>query len=160
MARELAFLVALALPGRRVCLVADSAYVNASVLRGRPANLDVIGPLPLKAALYRCPEAAQPRRRGRRPVKGERLPSPRQMLQMPNEYAAEEREFVLPGGQKRLRVQVLRGVLLYTGCKQERVAVVLLRDPTGSWRDEALLCTDVTLDESEVVRGYCRRWSI
>jgi hypothetical protein len=160
LARELALLVALALPDRRVCLVADSAYVNASVLRDRPANLDVIGPLPLKAALYRCPEVAQARRRGRRPMKGERLPSPKQMLGMPDEYVAEERDFTLPGGPKRLRVQVLRGVLWYTGCKEERVAVVLLRDPTGSWRDEALLSTDVTLHEGEVVCGYCRRWSI
>src|SRR5215213_6874490 len=61
LARELALLVAAALPGRRVCLIGDSAYVNASVLRDRPANLDVIGPLPLKAALYRCPE---PKRKG------------------------------------------------------------------------------------------------
>jgi hypothetical protein len=160
LAREMALLVAAALPGRRVCLVADSAYVNASVLRDRPANLDVIGPLPLKAALYCCP---QPRRKGQRgatPKKGERLPSPREMLDKPEEFVAAEQAFALPGGEKVLRVQALRGLLWYTGCKQERVAVVLLRDPTGSWRDEALLCTDVTMSVEEIVAGYCRRWSI
>ena len=54
------------------------------------------------------------------------------------------------------------GILWYTGCKQQRVAVVLLRDPSGKWHDEALLCTDVTKSVEEVVAGYCRhgasRW--
>jgi len=163
LARDLAHLAAAALPDRRVWLVGDSAYVNASVLRDRPDNLEVIGPLPLKAALYRCPPPPAPlgqRGRGRLPKKGERLPTPKQMLEMPNEFVAEEQRFALPNGEKVLRVQVLRGVLWYTGCKEERVAVVLLRDPTGSWRDEALLCTDVTLGVEEIVSGYCRRWAI
>jgi hypothetical protein len=160
LARELAHLVAVALPGRRVCLLGDSAYVNASVLRERPANLDVIGPLSLKAALYRCPEPKRPGQRGAPRKKGERLPTPKEMLARPDEFVADEQAFALPGGEKVLRVQALRGVLWYTGCKEERVAVVLLRDPSGSWRDEALLCTDVTMGVEEIVSGYCRRWSI
>ena len=160
LARELAHLVALALPNRRICLVGDSAYINASVLRDRPSNLEVIGPLPLKAALYRAPGPVESGRRGRKPKKGERLPTPKEMLGMPEEFVAEERAFALPSGDKVLSVQTLRGVLWYTGCKEQRVAVVLLRDPTGSWRDEALLSTDVTLGVDEVVAGYCQRWSI
>lgn len=122
LARELAHLAALALPGRRVCLVGDGAYVNASVLRGRPANLEVIGPLPLKAAPYRVPDPNEPRRRGRKRTKGERLPTPKEVLAMPEEFVACEQSFALPGGEKALRVQVLRGVLWYTGCKESRVA--------------------------------------
>jgi hypothetical protein len=159
LARALAHVVAVALPDRRVYLLGDSAYVNASVLRGRPANLEVIGPLPLKAALYRTPDPVEPRRRGRRPTKGERLPSPRTLLASAA-CVAWEQTFALPAGPKVLRVQCLRGVLWYTGCKEQRVAVVLLRDPSGSWRDEALLSTDVSLAVEEVVAGYCRRWSI
>jgi hypothetical protein len=160
LARELACLAALALPDRRVCLVGDSAYVNASVLRDRPANLDVIGPLSPRAALYRVPGPAEPGRRGAPRKKGERLPTPREVLDLPEEFVPDFQTFALPGGNKRLRVQVLRGVLWYTGCKQERVAVVLLRDPSGSWRDEALLSTSVALGVEEIVSGYCRRWSI
>jgi hypothetical protein len=160
LAREMAHLVALALPGRRIYLLGDGAYVNASVLRDRPSNLEVIGPLPLKAALYRAPGPAEPHRRGRKPKKGERLPAPKEMLGRPEEFVAWQQTFALPSGEKELRVQALRGLLWYTGCKEERVAVVLLRDPSGSWRDEALLSTDVTLSVEEVVAGYCRRWSI
>jgi hypothetical protein len=160
LARDLACLAAAVLPDRRVCLIGDSAYVNASVLRDRPDNLEVIGPLPPSAALYRAPGPVDPHRRGRHPKKGERLPTPKEMLEKPEEFVADERAFALPSGEKVLRVQVLRGVLWYTGCKEERVAVVLLRDPSGSWRDEALLSTDATLSVEEIVSGYCRRWSI
>jgi hypothetical protein len=36
----------------------------------------------------------------------------------------------------------------------------LVHDPRGQWRDEALVCTDVTLSAAEVITGYCRRWSV
>jgi DDE superfamily endonuclease len=160
LARELAHLAATVLVDRRVYLVGDSAYINAPVLRDRPANLEVIGPLPLKAALYRVPGPVQPQRRGRPPKKGERLPTPREILALPEEFVAEERAFALPAGEKRLRVQVLRGVLWYSACKERRVAVVLVHDPSGSWRDEALLSTDLTLGVEAIVSGYARRWSI
>ena len=153
LARELAHLVAVALSERRIYLLGDSAYVNASVLRDRPSNLEVIGPLPLKAALYRTPDLPDPHRRGRHPKKGERLPTPRQMLELPEEFAADEQAFPLPSGVKVLRVQTLRGVLWYTGCKEERVAVVLVRDPAGAWRDEGLLSTGVTLSVARIAGG-------
>lgn len=130
------------------------------MLLSRPGNLEVNGPLPLKAALYRAPGPAEPGRRGRRRKKGGRLPGPKAMLQMPDEFVAAEQTFALPGGPKVLRVQALRGVPWYTGCKEQRVAVVLLRDPTGSWRDLALLSTDVALSAEEIVSGYCRRLGI
>jgi hypothetical protein len=38
--------------------------------------------------------------------------------------------------------------------------VVLLRAPSGSWRDEALWSTDGTLGVEEIVSGSCRRWSV
>jgi hypothetical protein len=40
------------------------------------------------------------------------------------------------------------------------VRVVLVRDPKGRWRDEALVSTDPTLPYWLIVSGYCRRWSV
>ena len=54
-AAELAGKLAEANPGRAFWLVGDSAYINAATLRDRPANLQVIGPLHWKAALYERP---------------------------------------------------------------------------------------------------------
>ena len=60
-------------PERTFWLVGDSAYINAAVLQGRPANLQVIGPLHWKAALYDRPAPPQPKRKGAPRKKGDRL---------------------------------------------------------------------------------------
>jgi hypothetical protein len=59
-----------------------------------------------------------------------------------------------------LRVQVVRDVLWYRGSKTDPVAVVLVRDPSGQWRDEALVTTDPTGSAEFVILGYCRRWCV
>ena len=51
-------------------------------------------------------------------------------------------------------------MLWYRGCKSEPVLVVLIRDPLGQWRDEALVATDPTVSAEFVIQGYCRRWSV
>src|SRR4051812_5541373 len=76
-------------PGRTFWLVGDSAYVNAAVLQGRPANLQVIGPLHWQAALYERPGPRRPGQRGASRQKGDRLPTPRAMIEDPTRYPAE-----------------------------------------------------------------------
>jgi hypothetical protein len=160
LAAELARLFAGLVPDRDVWLVADSAYINAALLRDRPANLQVIGPLSKKAALYLPASAAKTGQRGRHRQKGDRLPNPTQMLEDPQRFPAAVEEFDFLRATKRLRVQVVRNVLWYTGCKTDRVAVVLVRDPQGQWRDEVLLCTAASASAQTVLEGYSRRWSI
>ena len=75
-------------------------------------------------------------------------------------YPAEERIVQFPKLARELRIQVIRDVLWYRGCKSEPVMVVLVRDPSGQWRDEALVATDPTASAEFVIQGYCRRWSV
>jgi hypothetical protein len=157
-AAELARTLAEAHPGRIFWLVGDSAYVNAATLRDRPANLQVIGPLHWKAALYQRPGPYSGR--GRRPKKGRRLPTPKALIEDTTLYPAELMTIVFPKVTRELRVQVIRDVLWYRGCKDEPVTVVLVRDPAGRWRDEALVATDPTVTAGFVIQGYCRRWSV
>jgi hypothetical protein len=157
-AAELARKLAEADPQRIFWLVGDSAYVNAATLRGRPANLHVIGPLHWKAALYQRPGPNSGR--GRRPKKGRRLPTPKAIIEDTAAYPAETMTIVFPKVTRELRVQVIRDVLWYRGCKDEPVTVVLVRDPAGQWRDEALVATDPSVPAGFVIQGYCRRWSV
>ena len=64
------------------------------------------------------------------------------MIEDTANYPAEVLEIAFPKGTRELRVQVIRDVLWYRGCKAEPVVVVLVRDPLGQWRDEALVATD------------------
>ena len=157
-AAELARKLAEANPNRTFWLVGDSAYVNAAVLRGRPSNLQVIGPLHWKAALFERPGPYTGK--GRRPKKGRRLPTPKAMIEDTTAYPAEILKVAFPKGARELRVQVIRDVLWYRGGKDDPVMVVLVRDVAGQWRDEALVATDPTALAEFVILGYCRRWSV
>ena len=75
-------------------------------------------------------------------------------------YTAELQTIRFPKLERRLRVQVVRDVLWYTGCGVDPVALVLVRDPLGQWRDEVLVATDPTVSAAFAIQGYCRRWSI
>jgi DDE superfamily endonuclease len=157
-AAELARKPAAAAPDRAFWLVGDSAYINAALLRDRPANLEVIGPLHWKAALFERPGPYSGK--GRRPKKGRRLPTPAAMIEDEANYPAEVLEVAFPKVTRELRVQVVRDVLWYRGCKDRPVMVVLIRDPAGTWRDEALVATDPAAAAVFVILGYCRRWSV
>jgi len=159
-AAELARTLAEANPDRTFWLVGDSAYVNAALLQGRPANLQVIGPLHWKAALFERPEPRQPKQKGATRKKGERLPTPKAMIEDTTRYPAELIEIAFPQLTRKLRVQVIRDVLWYRGSKTDPVAVVLVRDPLGHWRDEALVTTDPSATAAFVIQGYSRRWSV
>jgi hypothetical protein len=159
-AAALARVLAEANPGRTFWLVGDSAYVNAALLRGRPENLRVIGPLHWKAALYDRPAPRQPKQRGASRKKGDRLPNPKAMIEDTAAYPAELVTIAFPKQVRQLRVQVIRDVLWYRGSKDEPVTVVLVRDPLGQWRDEALVATDPSASAAFVILGYCRRWSV
>jgi len=147
-------------PERTFWLVGDSAYINAAVLQGRPENLQVIGPLHGKAALYDRPTPPRDGQRGRPRKKGDRLANPKAMIEDTATYPAELVTIDFPKQTRPLRVQVIRDVLWYRGSKTEPVMVVLVRDPLGQWRDEALVSTDPTVSAPFVILGYCRRWSV
>jgi hypothetical protein len=147
-------------PERTFWLVGDSAYVNAALLQGRPQNLQVIGPLHWKAALYDRPAPRGPKQKGPSRKKGDRLPNPKAMIEDTATYPAELLTIAFPKQTRQLRVQVIRDVLWYRGSKTEPVMIVLVRDPLGEWRDEALVATDPTVSAEFVIGGYCRRWSV
>jgi hypothetical protein len=138
LAAQLVRHLALAIPARSFCLVADCAYINASVLGDLPDNVVVIGPLSKKAALYLPAMPKVEGQKGAPRKKGLRLPTPAQLLEKPdllaevvsrheaefaligklNEqgWAARSEEIKLPKGKKVLRTQTLHGVLWYHAC--------------------------------------------
>ena len=171
-----------AIPERSFSLVADSAYINTAVLSHLPENVDVIGPLPKKAALYLPPPPKVEGQKGAPRKKGLRLPNPTQLLEKPEllqelakqhseafaqvsawnpqGWSAQEVELTLPKGKKKVRVQTLHGMLWYHACKQNPVTVALIHDPEGEWRDEVLVSTRVGATAEEMILEYGKRWSV
>jgi hypothetical protein len=157
LALEMIQRVASWLPGRRLVVAADGGYVSKHLLKGLPDNAAVIGPIHWKAQLSQplppdCPDK-------RRKV-GEALTTPRQALAEDEQWPWQPLRLPHPRGEKALQVKVIGPCCWYRSAGALPLTVVLVRDPEGAWRDEALLCGDLGLTAEEVVLGYCRRWSV
>jgi hypothetical protein len=156
LAAEMIVMVAGWFPLREFLVVADIAYIGKALLKGRPANVEVLGPLCWNAALY---EAVTEPRRGHQ--HGKRLATPKAMLANDGRWPAKTMRIEFKNGCKRvLEVKVIREVCWYTAAGSVPVQIVLVRDPKGKWRDEALVSTDLSLSAKEMITGYCRRWSV
>jgi hypothetical protein len=144
------------LPQRQILAVADSAYIGKHLLRERPANVDCLGPIHWKAGLYEALAEPQGRRRH-----GGRWPTLEAMLADDERWPRREQTITFQSGRERaLEIKVITGCCWYAAAGPRAVQVVLVHDPQGQWRDEALVSTDVTLPAAEVITGYCRRWSV
>jgi hypothetical protein len=148
LAADLVQLLAEWLPGRQVLLVADSAYISKGLLHDRPANVEAIGPVYWKAALWQISS-------------GRRLPTPAEILADDAQWPAATQWLTFPNGhRRRLHLKQIDDVSWPTVTGSKPVRVVLVRDPQGQWRNEALVSTDPTLSDWLIVTGYCRRWSV
>ena len=157
LAAEMVKLIAKWLPKHKLYVLGDSSYVGKYLLNDRPTNVEIIGPIHWKAELTE-PLLKAPHQRRKR---GPRLPSPEEILNGNDaRWPFEQLRLDYPGGTKQLDVKVVRNVCWYPAAGMRPLMVVLIHDPDGKWRDEALLSTDITLSAEQVITGYCRRWSV
>ena len=162
LAREALGLVCRAFPARRFHLLIDSAYGGKDTLRNLPANCDLTARWLLDVRLYEPPPPRREGQKGRKRVRGDRLRSPRQMLEA--DYGRAERlEFDCFG---------LRGVYRVASCLACLYAVpgrllrVVATEPLtkggrprpGERAAFYSTCTDATAEE--VLAWYARRWSV
>jgi DDE superfamily endonuclease len=156
LALEMIKLVASWLPGHKLLVAADSGYVGKHLLKGLPSNASVVGPIHPKAKLTSpLPADCKDKRR----KIGEALTTPKEALD-DERWQWSEIELCHPGGKKKLQIKEIGPCCWYASAGQMPLTVVLVHDPEGSWRDEALLCGDLELSAQEVILGYCRRWSV
>jgi DDE superfamily endonuclease len=150
LAAEMVQTLASWLPEHEILVVADSAYIGKILVRDRPKNVQYIGPICWKAALTEVTASG----------KKQRMPSPRAMLNDDLSWPSQIRFFDFANGTKR-RLEVKTWVGCWeTVAGSTPVKVLLLRDPKGEWRDEALVSTDAAVCDWEMVSGYCKRWSV
>jgi hypothetical protein len=155
LAAEMVLVLASRFPTQKIMVVGDCAYVGKHLLQNRPANVAVLGPIRWDAALTEVLVEKVGKRK-----KGERLPCPKQMLADDKCWPARTLRLNLAGQERTLQVKVIAQVCWYQAAKDTPLQLVLVRDPQGKWRNEALLCTDLGLSAAEVITGYCRRWSV
>jgi hypothetical protein len=166
-ARELLAEVLAWFPDRRFTLVGDGAYASKALLADLPERVTFVGRLRGDAAVYDpAVPAAKKGRRGRKPSKGPRLPSPKQAAAQAADgrtgrgaWAWREVAVTAYGVARTLRVLTYVAVWpKVLGLRPVRVVVV--RDPEGRLQDGYLFTTDLKAEAAWVVTQFAWRWAI
>lgn len=139
---------------RRFHVVADSAYGGRSVLNHLPRNCDLTSRLHLDARLYAPPPERKPGISGRPRQRGERLPTPRKLL----DGRCRRVTLELYGRRDRVRLadQTARWY-----CTPERSLRIVAVDPLSGGRSvQAFYSTEHGATAEQVLGYYARRWAV
>jgi len=163
-ARQMLLQVRRWVPERALVVVADSSYAAILLLerlRRLPNPICMVTRLRLDAALYEPAPPRQPGKRGRPRVKGARLPSLKQILGDPKTVWKKVTIRDWYGGKRR-QIQIVSrtAVWYHSGMPPLPIRWVLIRDPKGMFRSQALLCTDLTVDPVQIVKWFVMRWQL
>jgi hypothetical protein len=150
---------AAALPGVLLRVSADGQYAARDLVRGLPEGVNLVSRLRSDAALYALPPTRRRRGKlGRPPLKGQRLPTPREM-------AARRKKgwqtiTLLRQGQEVEREVLGITCLWYHVCRAEPIRLVIVRDPRGREKDDFFFSTDANTPDAEIVQRYYDRWGV
>ena len=151
------------LPDRLLVVVADGTYATFELLAdaARLAQpVTVITRLRLDAALFDPPPPRAPGTKGRTRVKGERQPTLATRLLDP---ATVWETLTVPwygGGTAQVDVATGTAIWYRAGLPTVSLRWVLLRDPTGQFKPQALLCTDPTVAPAQLITWFVTRWQV
>ena len=156
--RELVDLVAGWVPERSLDVVVDAAYCNATLTRGLPARVTVIGALRPDAVLTAQPTAAARPRPGRRRLRGALLPTPAQVCADPR-WAWTTCPLPLYRRPSRVHSKTF-AAQWYRGAGARLGRVVVVRVDEGSIRLRTFFCTDAARPAPDLLLAYAGRWAI
>ena len=152
------------LPGRKLVVVMDASFAAIDFLWqvAKLANpITMIARFRLDAALYAPAPKRQPGKKGRSRKKGQRLPTLEQVLEdtrtvwkkvlIPNWYGEGKREVEITSGT---------AVWYHSGMPPLPIRWVLIRDPLGKFKSQALLCTDLNEEPEQILKWFVMRWQL
>ncbi len=152
------------LPHRRLVIVADSSFAVIELLAQMatlPEPICMIVRFRLDAALYEPAPQRQANQKGRPRKKGQRLPTLEQVAANP---ATQWRTITIPNwyGQRNRSVEIVSdtAVWFHNGMPPLPIRWVLIRDPQGKFKTQAVLSTDQGLDPEQILRWFVRRWRV
>jgi hypothetical protein len=117
--------------------------------------------LRLDAAIYEPAPPRCPGQIGRPRLKGERLPNLSEVAEDANTVWEPTTIANWYGsGGRTVEITSETAVWYSTGLFAVPVRWVLIRDPEGTFKPQALLCTDLDADPEEILRWFVMRWQL
>jgi hypothetical protein len=152
------------LPDRRLVVVADASFAVIEWLwrlSQRANPICMITRFRLDAALYEPAPKAKTGKRGRPRVKGKRLPT---LAEVAKDAQTVWKSVAIPKwyGQGRKEVEIVSNtaVWYHHGLPALPIRWVLIRDPKGNFKTQALLCTDLHLQAEQILKWFILRWQL
>jgi hypothetical protein len=151
-------------PQREIVAVADRAYASLKLLdrcRKLSDPITFVTRLRLDAALYEPAPPRRPGQIGRPRLKGERLPNLSEVTDDPTTVWKPTKIANWYGsGERMVEIASETAVWYSTGLFAVPVRWVLIRDPEGGFKTQALLCTDLRADPQKIVSWFVMRWQL
>ena len=151
-------------PHREIVAVADSTYASLKLLercRKLRNPITFITRLRLDAALYEPAPPRYPGQMGRPRLKGERLPNLSIVAEDPTTVWTPITVASWYGSAERTVEIVSDSAIWYsTGLPAVPLRWVLIRDPQGEFKTQALLCTDLATEPERIITWFVRRWQM
>jgi len=152
------------LPNRTLVIVADSSFAVISwlfQLAQLPGELCVFVRFRLDAALYTPAPVHKLGTPGRPRKKGKRLPT---LAYVAQQASTKWRRVTIPNwyGLQARRIEIVSetAVWYHSGQPPLPIRWVLIRDPKGTFKTQALLCTDLTITPVQIIKWFILRWQI
>lgn len=154
LAVELLHLLCSAHPDRRFHALADSSYGGCTVVNHLPTNCHLTSRLALNARLHKKAPPKTAGQVGRPKVRGERLPTPAQMLL----GRAKRHTLAMYGRKDEVRVTELVGCPFKS--PKRPIKVVATEALQGGRGKQAFFSTNVKQGALRILGDYSGRWSI
>ncbi len=160
-ARQAILLIKRWLPERTLVFVGDSSFAALDLLTAVKDKVTVVTRLRLDAALYKRAASRKPGQMGRPRKKGVRLPS----LQAVIDNRKTKWKRVIIGrwyGQENREIEIVSGKCVWYHVGKQAVPVrwVIIRDPSGKFETQALLCTKREATPRRIVEWFIKRWQV
>jgi len=151
-------------PEREIVAVADRAYATLKLLdrcRKLRNPITFITRLRLDAALYEPAPPRRPGQIGRPRIKGERLPNLSEVAEDPKTVWKPTKIANWYGsGERIVEIASATAVWYSTSLFAVPVRWVLISDPRGEFKTQALLCTDLETDPKKILSWFVMRWQL
>jgi hypothetical protein len=151
------------LPHRCLVLVADSSYAVLELLhfcQSLTHPVIFITRLRLDAALFQPAPPRIPGQMGRPRRKGPRLPTLQQLLSRATTQWTEVTVNWYDGTPRRLQIASSTAVWYHSGLPVVPIRWLLIRDPLGEFEPQALLCTELSIQPTQIIQWFVLRWQL
>jgi hypothetical protein len=152
------------LPDRKLVFVADSSYACLDLLWAMTqlANpITMVVRVRMDAALYAPAPERQPGTKGRPRKRGPRVPKLTEVITDPQ--TVWRRQVVACWyGERDRAIELTSGTAIWSNSGQPVVPIrwVIVRDPLGRFKTQALLCADPTVEPKQIVAWFIQRWPL